>query len=477
MRNRQILRLHWKLYFPLVGLLWLIIGITMCYFVTHESERQKNNLENRLLNVNNTVIEAYEKGANLQNTVDFIRLFTDHTTLTPLRITVYDNKGNIIADNPEATINIYDENGKPNGELIKLLDDSEDGNVTIIDMIYGDHISMISSKASNDGKIYSLAALPYQGEVLAFLSIDPMVWVVVLILAIFASVLAFFGVKAVCKNVYALKDFTQAIADDVLPEDTDFNNFSNDELGDVSRNLLSVYREKLHAQQEKIHHERQICMNVSHELKTPVGIIKGYVDTIVNDPDLPEETKAMFFTRIQQNIDRLSGLVTDVGMVMRLEENNTIKCSEIDLHNLTVKLGEDISQSGITQDMVFRHNIPDGCKVIGHESLLTNVLLNLVSNAAKYSGGTEMSLEWLGEYNGFHMFSFSDNGTGVDEKHLNRLFDLFYRVDTGRSRKSGGTGLGLPLVQRVIRAIGGDIKVENVSTGGLRFIFTIPAAK
>ncbi len=474
MSGKHMSRLQWKLYFPLVGMLWLIIGITIGYFVTHERQRQKENLENRLLNVNNTVIEAYERGGDLQNTVEFIRLFTDHTTLTPLRITVYDKNGEMVADNPQATIELYDDNGNPNQGLMKLIGERD---TTVIDMKYNDDITMICSKASGDGQIYSLAALPYEGEVLAFLSIDPMVWLVVFILGVLTSVLAYIGVRAICRNVYALRDFTQAIADDTLPEDTDFGNFSNDELGDVSRNLLTVYREKIHAQQEKVHHERQICMNISHELKTPVGIIKGYVDTIISDDALPEETKAAFLIRIQQNVDRLSSLVVDVGMVMRLVENQSaLKCSVVDLSDLTLRLSEDIAQSGITQEMVFKYNIPDGCKVMGHESLLTNVLLNLVNNAAKHSGGSEMLLEWVGEKDGFHWFEFTDNGSGVDEKHLHRLFDLFYRVDSGRSRKSGGTGLGLPLVQRVIRAMGGDIKVQNAPSGGLKFIFSIPSA-
>lgn len=427
MSGKQMSRLQWKLYFPLVGMLWLIIGITICYFVTHERERQKDNLENRLLNVNNTVIEAYERGADLQRTVEFIRLFTDHTTLTPLRITVYDKNGVIMADNPQATISIYDKDGNPDPGLMKLI--GEHDNATVIDMKYNDDMTMICSKASGDGMIYSLAALPYEGEVLAFLSIDPMVWVVVFILGVMTSVLAYVSVRAVCRNVYALRDFTQAIADDTLPEDTDLNNFSNDELGDVSRNLLTVYREKINAQQEKVHHERQICMNISHELKTPVGIIKGYVDTIVGDDNLPEETKEAFLYRIQQNVDRLSSLVADVSMVLRLAENNSaLKCSVIDLHELTERLSEDIAQSGIARDMIFSSDIPEGCMVLGHESLLTNALLNLVNNAAKHSGGSEMSLQWIGERDGFHWFEFTDNGSGVDEMHLSRLFDLFLVV-------------------------------------------------
>lgn len=84
MAKNHIIRLHWRLFFPLVGLLWLIIGITIAYVVSHEKQRQKENLENRLLNVNNTVVAAYERGVNLQETVNFIRLFTQQHHSRPI---------------------------------------------------------------------------------------------------------------------------------------------------------------------------------------------------------------------------------------------------------------------------------------------------------------------------------------------------------------------------------------------------------
>ncbi len=475
MSEEQLSRLQWKLYFPLVGVLWIIIGITIGYFVKHEQNRQRQNLENRLLNVNNTVIDAYERGLDLENTVNFIRLFTDNTTLDPLRITVYDKEGNMVADNPMATIEVFDRQGNADPELTKLLDDNEYSHV--LDLKAGEEVNMICSKASPDGEIYSFAALPYQGEVVTFLSVDPTIWIVVIALGLLSSVLAFLGVRAVCRNVYVLRDFAKAIASDKLPEDVSNWHFSNDELGDVSHNLLTLYRDKIHAEQEKIHHERQISMNISHELKTPVSIIKGYVDSIIEDPSMPEETRMKFLTRIQQNTDRLANLVTDVSMVMRLLENGSeMQKNEIDFYRLVSKMAEDVHQGHIADGMAFKYNIPQDCKVLGHESLLTNALLNLVYNASKYSGGDTISINLVGEKDGKYIFTFADNGEGVSPEHLGRLFDLFYRVDSGRARKNGGSGLGLPLVQRIIKAMGGSITVCNVPTGGLMFTFSIPKA-
>lgn len=475
-KKKHILRLHWKLFFPLVGLLWLIIGISICYFVAHEKQRQKENLENRLLNVNNTVIDAYERGVDLQSTVDFIRFFTDKTTLAPLRITVYDSNGDMVADNSAETIRLYDDNGNPNSKLMRLIDNT--GNATIQDMVVDHDKSMISCKMSKDGSIFSFAALPYEGEVLDFLSIDPMVWFMVIALGVLSSVVAFFGVSAVCRNVYALRDYARAIASDSMPDNIDSINFSKDELGEVSRNLITLYRDKIHAEQEKIHHEHQIGLNISHELNTPIGIIKGYIETVLNDSEMPEDIKRRFLTRAKENTDRLATLVNDVGTVMRLQLENgeSINVVPINFRNLVSRIAEDVIQGHIADNMALVFDIPDDCIVMGHESLLTNALLNLIYNAARHSGGSLITIKWLGLRNNMHVFTFSDNGIGVDPEHLGRLFDLFYRVDPGRARKNGGSGLGLPIVRRIFTAIGGNITVASGQPSGLVFTFSLPAA-
>lgn len=434
----------------------------------------KYNLENRLVNVNNTVIEAYENGNDLQKTVDFIHLFTGNTTLDPLRITVYDNKGVMIADNPEATILVYDAAGNMLPEFKRF--GGGGANASVSDLSIDGNKLMVSTKRSADGLVSSFAALPYKGEVIDFLSIDPMVWIVVIILGILSSALAYWGVRVVCKNVYALRNLAQAISTDQLPDDADTWEFSDDELGDVSRKLLTLYRDKIHAEREKMHHERQIGMNVSHELNTPVGIIKGYLDTVLADDNMPDALKRKFLVRAQQNTDRLANLVSDVSMVMRLQEGGAIDYGIINFRDMTAQIAEDIAQGHIADNMTFICDIPEDCLIKGHESLLTNALFNLIYNAAQYSGGTRISLLWKGENDGMHRFEFADNGCGVDDEHLDRLFDLFYRVDTGRARKNGGAGLGLPLVHRIITAMGGDITVENAPGGGLGFTFTLPAA-
>ncbi|MCM1050823.1 MAG: HAMP domain-containing histidine kinase [Paenibacillus sp.] len=473
MSRNHVTRLHWKLFFPLVGLLWIVIGITILYFVTHERQRLSYNLGNRLVNVNSTIIDAYEESDDLQKTVDFIKLFTNQTTLDPLHLTVYDNKGNIIADNKEATILIHDESGE-------ILPDFEHSwgkrdTTCLYDMIMYGSKYMVSSATSKDGVIHTFAALPYKGEVGKFLSVDSMVWVVMLGLGALSFILAYFSSKAICSNVYALRDFAEMISTNNIPEDIESWHFSKDELGEVSKRLLLMYREKMMAEQEKILHERQIGINVSHELNTPVAIIKGYLDTILADKEISDDQKQRFISRASDNIDRLAELIDDLNTVMRLQENKmTIHLRTCDFHNLICKLYDDVRHNHRAGDMELEMNIPAGCLVVGNEGLLNNALINLIGNAVKHSGGSRISIDWIREEDGYMVFSFSDNGVGVDDEHLDRLFDLFYRVDSGRSRKNGGSGLGLSLVSRIFIAMNGDITARNDETGGLEFIFRLP---
>ncbi|MCM1036465.1 MAG: HAMP domain-containing histidine kinase [Bacteroides sp.] len=475
MSRTHITRLHWKLFFPLVGLLWLVIGITIPYFVTHERQRLSHNLGNRLSNVNNTVIDAYAQGADLQKTVDFIKLFTNQTTLDPLRLTVYDSSGKVIADNREPTIVVFDSAGR----ILPAFADAWDrrDKAYLHDMTLDGKKFMVSSATGRDGSIHTFAALPYEGEVGEFLSIDSMVWVVVVALGLLAFVLAYFSSRAICRNVYALRDFAEMISSNNLPDDIESWRFSKDELGEVSKRLLLLYREKIRAEHEKILHERQIGINVSHELNTPVAIIKGYLDTILMDNDIPEEQRRLFLTRARDNTDRLAELIDDLNTVMRLQENKTpVSRRAIDFRDLAARVADDVRHNHMAGDMTLDIDIPAGCIVTGNETLLTGALLNLVKNAAMHSHGSRISIRLVGRDSGRLIFSFSDDGTGVDDEHLDRLFDLFYRVDGGRARKNGGAGLGLPMVKRIFMALDGDIAAGRAPSGGLELIFSLPEA-
>lgn len=220
---------------------------------------------------------------------------------------------------------------------------------------------------------------------------------------------------------------------------------------------------------------RQMTNNINHEIKTPVGIIRGYLESILADPDMDTETRTRFLERMLSNVERLTSLLNDVSTMTRLENGaDMIAVDRVNMHDLVYQIDYDLPANNLAGNMEFSFDIPLECEVSGNYSLLQGMICGLIRNAALHSGGTEIGMKLISENERFYVFSFYDNGNGVGEEHIPHLFERFYRVDTGRSRKMGGTGLGLPIVKSTIVSLGGTISVHNRSKGGLEYIFTLP---
>ena len=221
--------------------------------------------------------------------------------------------------------------------------------------------------------------------------------------------------------------------------------------------------------------KRQLTENISHELKTPVSSILGYMESILENPNLDPQRQHFFIERSFQQAQRLSALLQDITTLNNMDE--AIRLFEKDPCSLGAVIQEvlndlelEIEQKNCT---VLKSNISE-LAVQGNRSLLYSIFRNLMDNALAYAGeNLIIDINCYREDPYFYYFSFSDNGIGVGEKHLSRLFDRFYRVDKGRSRKVGGTGLGLAIVKNAVLFHRGTVFAKNLPNGGLSFIFTI----
>ncbi len=177
-------------------------------------------------------------------------------------------------------------------------------------------------------------------------------------------------------------------------------------------------------------------------------------------------------------MQRLCNLFNDISTMTRLDEaGESIPTTDIDYHDMVYTIANDLEASKLNGNIPFNYELPINCVVNGNYALLSNMLLNLIRNSAVYSHGTEMWLKLVSETDEFYTFTFYDNGVGVDSEHIKHLFERFYRVDAGRSRKAGGTGLGLPIVKNTILMHGGSITVKNRPSGGLQFTYTLKKIK
>lgn len=221
--------------------------------------------------------------------------------------------------------------------------------------------------------------------------------------------------------------------------------------------------------------KKQLTQNIAHELKTPVSSIQGYLETIVNNPELPREKIDTFLARSYAQSNRLTHLLRDISTLTRLEEAPNMTDKEpINLSQLIQNMLNEVALQLEEKQITVRNLLPDELIIQGNQSMIYSIFRNLTDNAIAYAGNhIQITINCFRQGEKFYYFSFADTGCGVSSEHLGRLFERFYRVDKGRSRKLGGTGLGLAIVKNAVLLHGGSIFAKDNPEGGLEFIFTL----
>ncbi|MFH1454120.1 MAG: ATP-binding protein [Armatimonadota bacterium] len=220
----------------------------------------------------------------------------------------------------------------------------------------------------------------------------------------------------------------------------------------------------------------QFVANISHELRTPVTCIKGYVETLLDGHFSDPETFKRFLEIIREEADRLSRLIND------LLDLSLIESRQVEMHYDTINLNKiiqdtkDILRPSISsKKIILKLNLPKKLPYINADGdRLRQVLINLVDNAIKYSPENSTVALGVRKQKLDMIFSITDQGPGIPPKDLERIFDRFYRVNKDRSSKSGGRGLGLAIAKQIIEAHGGTITVKSKVGKGSTFSFTIP---
>ncbi|MBP5318340.1 MAG: two-component sensor histidine kinase, partial [Paludibacteraceae bacterium] len=221
--------------------------------------------------------------------------------------------------------------------------------------------------------------------------------------------------------------------------------------------------------------KRQLTQNISHELKTPVTSIQGYMETLRDNPDIDEEKKRFFIERCYAQSVRLSYLLQDISTLNKLDETSDIFAKEpVNLREIIESVLQDVALELEEKHFKVECDLPETMLIDGNQSLLYSIFRNLTDNSLHYAGTDILiNISCYRTDNEFYYFSFADNGVGIEETHLSRIFDRFYRVDKGRSRKLGGTGLGLAIVKNAIIFHQGRISAKPHAGGGVEFLFTL----
>jgi len=223
---------------------------------------------------------------------------------------------------------------------------------------------------------------------------------------------------------------------------------------------------------------RDFVANVSHELKTPLTAIRGYVETLLAGAVDDRENNRLFLQKILLNTDNLATLIEDILEISSLEaRRKDVPFIKIDLTALVDRAIETVSAKAkakkITLIKLADH---PSCSITGDPEHLTRALINLLDNAVNYSdqgGKVELFCEKAGD---LLRLNVRDHGIGIDQQHLERIFERFYRIDKARSRDQGGTGLGLSIVKHIMEFHNGSVAVQSQLGQGSTFTLIFPAA-
>lgn len=480
---------QWRLFLPLATILCIVFGLIIYYQYKREADYRAQIFGSELEMIDNRILNAYDENVNLRTFLNFIQKFFKGSVFEGVRVSVYfDGQLQyslgtpIPIDNDGLTLRGYGlDNSPTEGSERKIIagrtvGSDEDGNCYLF-----------SKTKSSDGRVTVRTAMPYSDNVHDAIDVDTTVWLVIIGCLLTTLLVTYYFTSILSRNVVLLKDFAYRAT--TGGRFTGEDKFPRNELGEISREIIKLYRERLKAMElikkerkiainaieEKVKITRQLTNNINHEIKTPVGIIRGYLESIIADPEMDTATRNRFLDRMLMNVERLTDLLNDVSTMTRLENGaDMIAVEKIDMHDLVYQIESDLPANNLSGNLEFSFDIPFECNVSGNYNLIQGMICGLIRNAALHSGGTEIGLRMISENKRFYVFSFYDNGNGVSSEHIPHLFERFYRVDTGRSRKMGGTGLGLPIVKSTIISLGGTISVHNRSTGGLEFIFTLP---
>ncbi len=245
---------------------------------------------------------------------------------------------------------------------------------------------------------------------------------------------------------------------------------------------LKVLADSYNAMAEKIENfdqsRSQFVQNASHELKTPLATMKILLENLIYQPDMPAELRAEFMQDMNHEIDRLSGIITDLLTLTQMDSQaSSLHVEKVDLSALCEDTLHVLTPAAEKAGLSLQAGITPQVLLSGDASKLGQVAYNLIDNAIKYTpeGGTiRVALQSDGRE---ACLTVSDTGIGIPEEDVRHIFDRFYRVDKARSRATGGTGLGLSIVRQMVQLHGGEIAVTSVAGKGSTFTVRLPIGK
>ena len=454
---------------------WTIILCFIGFQYMREKQYKSQFLNAQLQLYNTRLLRTIENGVSYKEYIA-----TQEQPFDELRISIITHSGDVVYDNM-LSLDFLD-NHRLRPEVAGAL---KKGSAYHIGRLSASDGREYFYSATRGDRVVVRTAIPYSASLRELLQADWTFLGTMIAVSMAMSVLAFFATRRLGKNIERLNRFAEK-AEKGEPFDDD-KMFPNDELGSISNHIVQLYKQwqqtiidrdiahddALREQQEKIRIKRQLTNNINHELKTPVASMQVCLETLLSGISLSEEKRQELIGRCYTNNERLRRLLGDVSLITRMEDGSALIGKEkIVINDILTEIAEELAIMPDEERMNLHTDFEERVEVTGNISLMASIFRNLTENAIAYSEGKNIFISLLENNASECRIRFEDDGIGVEDKQLPRLFERFYRVDKGRSRQKGGTGLGLAIVKHAVQFHGGTIVAANRPNGGLRFDFS-----
>jgi len=461
-----------NLFFSIGGIFLLFAICFSLYQYRREKEYKIDILHSRLQTYNYELMQSLGDQGVLCDSL--FEAYTQSHSIDRMRVTIIDTNGRVLQDNYYQAIDSLPNHLK----RIEVQEALANGNGYDIKRTSESTHETYFYSATRFGNLVVRSAVPYSAELTESLKADNTYIYFTIAITFLLAIVLYLNTRRISRHIRYLREFAvKAEKGEELDHELE-QRLPDDELGEISHTIITLYWKLRHSEEDKLRLKRQLTQNAAHELKTPVASIHGYLESILDNPDMPQDKRQHFLERCYAQSERMSKLLMDMSQLTRLDEmpasfSENREINNFDIVPIVYNVLEDtalqLQEKGIKPIVELPESILISSPFADPESLIYSIFLNLVDNVLSHAtGATSIRIS----YNNGE-FVFSDNGAGVAPLHLPYLFERFYRVDKGRSRKLGGTGLGLAIVKNTVVAHSGTITALSTPGGGLTIKFTL----
>ncbi|SMF79192.1 sensor histidine kinase [Pseudobacteriovorax antillogorgiicola] len=457
----------------------IVISLTtfvVSYLLTVRTEEFVKSDSKDMLLEKLTLIAPILKDRNRWHPDQLAELFESAAKNTDTRITVIDSSGHVLFESEVNHINFQNHIDRP--EIAQSMNQPWGTAVRSSDTLKLPMLFVAKKITSGDDHVYLRFALPMSKLDKRLEDIRYVLGIGALVGMFVSLLIALFLAKRITRPISAITHVAEAISRGNY--NARLRHLPKNELGTLGKaiNRLAEAVQANISKREKMEQiRREFSSNVSHELKTPLTSIKGYVETLIEGGALDSKDDAKRFLKIiEANIERITSLVTDLLRLSTIEANQGL----ISLESVDWKpvISEVLMRQEINlkkKSIRFNLNAPDSIsKVMGSRKAMTHILDNLLQNALNYTPEGGSITVGLTQKTSQVVLTVEDTGIGISKRDQSRIFERFYRVDSARSRDDGGTGLGLAIVKHLVIQIQGTINVQSELNKGSIFTVTLP---